>query len=56
MSANGLESHNKWVKDINEYGAQFGPTDVQYPIVRLFTLSSAFANRVAYDVVVVDCR
>ncbi|EIM88567.1 1-Cys peroxiredoxin [Stereum hirsutum FP-91666 SS1] len=33
LSANGLESHNKWVKDINEYGAQFGPTDVQYPII-----------------------
>ncbi|KAE9393813.1 thioredoxin-like protein [Gymnopus androsaceus JB14] len=29
ISANGLEDHHKWVKDINEYGK----TDVQYPII-----------------------
>ncbi|TFY83818.1 hypothetical protein EWM64_g186 [Hericium alpestre] len=33
LSANGLESHRKWVKDINEWGSQFGPTDVQFPII-----------------------
>lgn len=35
ISANDLKSHNDWVKDINEYGSKFGPTDVQFPIVRL---------------------
>ena len=34
ISANNLDDHNKWVKDINAYGAQVGPTDVQFPIVR----------------------
>ena len=34
LSANGLADHEKWVKDINEWGSKFGPTDVQYPIVR----------------------
>ena len=33
LSANGLDSHNAWVKDINEWGSQFGPTEVQFPIV-----------------------
>lgn len=35
ISANGLEDHERWVKDINDYGSKFGPTDVQYPIVSL---------------------
>jgi len=30
LSANGIESHHKWIQDINEWGK----TDVQYPIVR----------------------
>jgi len=35
ISANGLEEHNKWVKDINDFGGKSaGPTDVQFPIVR----------------------
>src|SRR5882762_11562477 len=35
ISANGLESHHKWVEDINDYGAKTtGPTNVQFPIVR----------------------
>ena len=33
ISANGLQDHQKWIQDINEYGAKFGPTDVQFPIV-----------------------
>jgi len=33
ISANGLQSHHKWVQDINEYGAKTGPTDVQFPII-----------------------
>jgi len=33
ISANGLQSHHDWVKDINEYGAKVGPTDVQFPII-----------------------
>ncbi|KAI0773839.1 cysteine peroxiredoxin [Fomes fomentarius] len=33
ISANGLVDHEKWVKDINDWGSQFGPTDVQYPII-----------------------
>ncbi|KAG6837552.1 hypothetical protein H0H93_007733 [Arthromyces matolae] len=32
ISANGLDDHNKWIQDINEYGGKFGPTDVQFPI------------------------
>ena len=35
LSANGLADHEKWVKDINEWGSKTGPTDVQYPIVSL---------------------
>ncbi|KAJ4490692.1 thioredoxin-like protein [Lentinula aciculospora] len=34
ISANGLEEHYKWVKDINEYGTKnVSETDVQYPII-----------------------
>ncbi|KIJ39496.1 hypothetical protein M422DRAFT_230739 [Sphaerobolus stellatus SS14] len=33
ISANGLEDHNKWVKDINDYGSKSSPTDVQFPII-----------------------
>ncbi|EIN10718.1 cysteine peroxiredoxin [Punctularia strigosozonata HHB-11173 SS5] len=33
ISANTLDDHEKWVKDINEYGSKFGPTDVQFPII-----------------------
>jgi len=34
ISANELESHGRWIKDINEYGSQqVGPTDVQFPII-----------------------
>ncbi|PPQ92395.1 hypothetical protein CVT25_008745 [Psilocybe cyanescens] len=33
ISANGLDEHEKWVKDINSYGASTGPTDVQFPII-----------------------
>jgi glutaredoxin/glutathione-dependent peroxiredoxin len=35
LSANGLESHEKWIVDINEVGNPIGPTDVQFPIVIL---------------------
>jgi len=34
ISANGLQSHHKWVEDINEYGGKtVGPTDVKFPII-----------------------
>ncbi|CAK5268801.1 unnamed protein product [Mycena citricolor] len=33
ISANGLEEHDKWIKDINEYGSKVAPTDVQFPII-----------------------
>ncbi|KAI6034225.1 hypothetical protein PISMIDRAFT_670654 [Pisolithus microcarpus 441] len=33
ISANNLQDHNSWIRDINEYGAKFGPTDVQFPII-----------------------
>ncbi|KAI6152004.1 thioredoxin-like protein [Pisolithus tinctorius] len=33
ISANNLQDHNSWIQDINEYGAKFGPTDVQFPII-----------------------
>ncbi|KAH9950068.1 cysteine peroxiredoxin [Amylocystis lapponica] len=33
ISANGLQDHEKWVADINDYGSQFGPTNVQFPII-----------------------
>lgn len=36
LSANDLNSHEKWVKDIEQYGGQTaGPTDVQFPIVSM---------------------
>ncbi|THH12316.1 hypothetical protein EW145_g25 [Phellinidium pouzarii] len=33
ISVNRLADHEAWVKDINEYGAKVGPTDVQFPII-----------------------
>jgi len=34
ISANGLEEHEKWIKDINEFGGKTtAPTDVQFPII-----------------------
>jgi len=33
ISANGLCDHENWIKDINQYGAKVGPTDVRFPIV-----------------------
>ncbi|KAG1753941.1 1-Cys peroxiredoxin [Suillus paluster] len=33
ISANGLQDHGKWVEDINDFGAKFGPTNVQFPII-----------------------
>jgi alkyl hydroperoxide reductase subunit AhpC len=33
LSANGLESHEKWIKDIEQVGNQVSPTSVQFPIV-----------------------
>ena len=37
ISANGLEDHHAWAKDIEEWGAQFAPTSVEFPIVRPHT-------------------
>ena len=42
LSANGLEEHEKWVQDINEYGSKFGPTDVQFPIVSFAGINDTF--------------
>ncbi|KAI6119429.1 thioredoxin-like protein [Pisolithus croceorrhizus] len=33
ISANSLQDHNSWIRDINEYGAKYGPTDVRFPII-----------------------
>jgi len=33
ISANGLEDHAKWVKDIEEWGGKVAPTDVTFPII-----------------------
>ena len=34
ISANGLDQHEKWIKDINEYGTKSsGKTQVEFPIV-----------------------
>jgi len=33
ISANGLQDHKKWEQDIAEWGAQFGPTSVDFPII-----------------------
>jgi alkyl hydroperoxide reductase subunit AhpC len=34
LSANGLEQHEAWIKDIEAFGAKVaGPTHVKYPIV-----------------------
>ncbi|KAG1775584.1 1-Cys peroxiredoxin [Suillus placidus] len=33
ISANGLKDHNKWVEDINDFGAKYGPTNVEFPII-----------------------
>ncbi len=35
ISANGLDDHVKWAKDIEEWGAKFAPTTVGFPIVRV---------------------
>jgi len=56
ISANGLEEHNKWVKDINDFGGKSaGPTDVRFPIVR--RLQFAFVEDVSLIISInVDCR
>lgn len=33
ISANNLEDHKNWVQDINSFGSEVGPTDVQFPII-----------------------
>ncbi|KAF8207246.1 1-Cys peroxiredoxin [Mycena galopus ATCC 62051] len=33
ISANNLDDHHKWIKDIEAYGGKVGPTDVQFPII-----------------------
>jgi 20S proteasome subunit alpha 2 len=33
ISANNLDEHHKWIEDINEFGARYGPTNVQFPII-----------------------
>jgi len=33
ISANGLKEHDAWIKDINEYGSKYAPTNVQFPII-----------------------
>lgn len=35
ISANGLEEHDRWIKDINDYGSKTSAsTNVDFPIVR----------------------
>ena len=36
ISANGLESHAEWIKDINEVGSKIAPTNVDFPIVSIY--------------------
>jgi len=33
ISANGLEDHAKWSKDIEEWGSKYAPTTVDFPII-----------------------
>ncbi|KAJ7887591.1 thioredoxin-like protein [Mycena olivaceomarginata] len=33
ISANGLEDHKAWIKDINKFGGKVTPTDEQFPII-----------------------
>ena len=33
LSANEIDKHHAWVKDIEEFGSKVGPTHVNYPIV-----------------------
>ncbi|CAL1702130.1 unnamed protein product [Somion occarium] len=33
LSANSLADHEKWVKDINEWGSKVAPTSVEFPII-----------------------
>ncbi|KAG8811202.1 hypothetical protein FRC17_002581 [Serendipita sp. 399] len=34
LSASGLDNHEKWIKDINEYGSNtVSPTEVQFPSI-----------------------
>ena len=33
LSANGLESHEKWIEDIEQVGAEIAPTNVNFPII-----------------------
>lgn len=52
ISANGLQDHNKWIQDINEFGAKVGPTDVQFPIVSCFFRYSESGPRTEMDAMV----
>lgn len=45
ISANGLQDHNKWVEDINEFGSRYGPTNVQFPIVSILVYLSVGLQR-----------
>ena len=52
ISANGLNDHEKWVEDINDWGNKFGPTNVQFPIVS-FRYPCIFVNRLSpFDCIV----
>ncbi|KAJ7578002.1 1-Cys peroxiredoxin [Mycena floridula] len=33
LSANSLSQHDKWIKDINEYGSKTAKTEVDFPII-----------------------
>jgi hypothetical protein len=51
LSANDLNSHEAWIKDINKVGDEIGPTNVQFPIVR----PSDFSPILIYTCMI-DCR
>ncbi|KAG9026248.1 hypothetical protein FRB95_009048, partial [Tulasnella sp. JGI-2019a] len=54
LSANGLESHQKWIKDINEVGN----TDVQFPIIAdpTRTISALYDMLDAQDLTNIDAK
>ncbi|KAG8994768.1 hypothetical protein FRB93_001467 [Tulasnella sp. JGI-2019a] len=54
LSANGLESHQKWIKDINEVGN----TDVQFPIIAdpTRTTSALYDMLDAQDMTNIDAK
>lgn len=55
ISANGLDDHEKWVKDINEWGSESAPTAVEFPIVRSLFVGPV-RTRLTTPIPSIDCR